>query len=79
MIPSAADSISGLIVLTHRLGHSLMIVPRAVAKEGYMDIQRDDYLEGKAEDAYFKGEQERQLKIIQDRWLYGVPTHIYKR
>lgn len=54
-----------------------MIVPRAVAKEGFMDVQQDDHVLEK--DAYFRGEQERQLQIIKDQWLDGVPTHIYKR
>ncbi|KAF2172703.1 hypothetical protein M409DRAFT_16664 [Zasmidium cellare ATCC 36951] len=58
-------------------GHSLMIVPRAVAKEGYMDVQDDDHVDGKRE--YFAGEQAIQLNIIKDQWLDGVPTQIYKR
>lgn len=53
-----------------------MIVPRAVAKEGYMDVQEDDFVDEKH--AYFRSEQERQLKIIKDQWLDDVPTHIYK-
>lgn len=49
-------------------GQSFQITPRSVAKEGFMDIDRDDYKD-RPEDAYFKAVQERQLVVIQDKWL----------
>ncbi|KAE8310455.1 hypothetical protein BDV41DRAFT_590350 [Aspergillus transmontanensis] len=47
-------------------GHSLMITPASVAKEGFMDVDMDDYTEG-----YFKKTQDVQLRIIEDRWVEG--------
>ncbi|KAF2463902.1 NAD(P)-binding protein [Lindgomyces ingoldianus] len=55
-------------------GHSLMIVPRSVAKEGYMDVGKDDYVE----EGYFKKTQETQLVIIEDKWLDDYKVRIYK-
>ncbi|KAH8682079.1 hypothetical protein BX600DRAFT_521495 [Xylariales sp. PMI_506] len=49
-------------------GRSLMITPRSIAKEGFMDIDRDDYRDT-PEDEYFKKTQESQLVIIEDKWL----------
>ncbi|OQE27852.1 hypothetical protein PENSTE_c004G02386 [Penicillium steckii] len=48
-------------------GHSLMITPRSVAKEGYKDVGMDDHVE----DGYFKRTQEIQLDIIEDKWEVG--------
>lgn len=45
-------------------GHSLMIVPPSVAKEGYMDVDRDDI----TDDEYFVRTQETQLRNITDEW-----------
>jgi hypothetical protein len=59
-------------------GSSLMITPRSVAKEGFMDIGRDDYLDTK-EDAYFKKTQEIQLVIIEDKWLDDYKVRVYKK
>ncbi|KAL2785991.1 hypothetical protein BJX66DRAFT_347061 [Aspergillus keveii] len=47
-------------------GHSLMITPASVAKEGFMDVDMDDYTEG-----YLKKTQDVQLRIIEDRWVEG--------
>ncbi|OJJ55570.1 hypothetical protein ASPSYDRAFT_158185 [Aspergillus sydowii CBS 593.65] len=47
-------------------GHSLMITPASVAKEGFKDIDMDDHTEG-----YFKDTQELQLRIIEDQWVEG--------
>lgn len=55
-------------------GHSLMIVPRSIAKEGYMDVDKDDY----TEEGYFKKTQETQLVIIEDKWLDDYRVRIYK-
>lgn len=52
-----------------------MIVPRSLAKEGYMDVGLDDFVE----DGYFKSTQAAQLRIIKDRWLDGVPVQTYKK
>ncbi|OOQ88484.1 5'-hydroxyaverantin dehydrogenase [Penicillium brasilianum] len=48
-------------------GHSLMITPRSVAKEGFMDVGKDDH----TEEGYFKHTQEVQLRIIEDQWVPG--------
>lgn len=47
------------------LGHSLMVTPRSVAKEGFKDVGMDDH----TEDGYFKKTQEVQLRIIGDKWV----------
>lgn len=44
-----------------------MIVPRSQVKEGFMDIDKDDF----TKDGYFKRMQEIQLKIIKDSWVSG--------
>lgn len=46
-------------------GHSLMVVPHSVAKEGFMDVDKDDI----TDDAYFVRTQQTQLRIIEDKWL----------
>ncbi|KAJ5756631.1 hypothetical protein N7533_006174 [Penicillium manginii] len=48
-------------------GHSLMITPKSVAKEGYKDVGMDDHIE----EGYFKRTQEIQLAIIEDKWEVG--------
>ncbi|KAJ5825866.1 Short-chain dehydrogenase/reductase SDR [Penicillium riverlandense] len=48
-------------------GRSLMITPRTVAKEGFVDVDREDYTEPK--DEYFIKKQATQLRIIEDKWL----------
>ncbi|OJJ81307.1 uncharacterized protein ASPGLDRAFT_132816 [Aspergillus glaucus CBS 516.65] len=48
-------------------GHSLMITPKSVAKEGFRDVGMDDHIE----EGYFKRNQEVQLSIIEDRWEPG--------
>lgn len=47
-------------------GHSLMITPASIAKEGFKDVDMDDHTEG-----YFKDTQELQLRIIEDQWVEG--------
>ncbi|KAK7420260.1 hypothetical protein QQX98_002915 [Neonectria punicea] len=56
---------------------SLMITPRSVAKEGFQDIDRDDYKDT-PEDEYFKKVQESQLVIIEDKWLDDYKVRTYK-
>ncbi|CAI7633343.1 unnamed protein product [Penicillium glandicola] len=48
-------------------GHSLMITPKSVCKEGFKDIGMDDHIE----DGYFKTTQQVQLSIIEDEWVPG--------
>jgi hypothetical protein len=54
-----------------------MIVPRATAKEGFMDVDRDDYRDTE-EDAFMKKTQLVQLDIIEDRWLDDYKVRVYK-
>ena len=58
-------------MLAHHLlsGRLFAIVPRAHVKEGYVDVDREDFKEGKAEDDYFRETQALQLRIIEDKWL----------
>ena len=42
-----------------------MIVPRSVAKEGFVDAELDDFLE----EGYMRSSQEVQLRVIEDRWM----------
>lgn len=46
-------------------GRSLMIVPRNIAKEGYMDPNLDDFVDNK----YFEDTQEVQLRVIKADWV----------
>ncbi|KAL4889859.1 hypothetical protein BDV59DRAFT_195368 [Aspergillus ambiguus] len=48
-------------------GRSLMITPRTVAKEGFVDVDKEDYSDPK--DEYFIKKQATQLRIIEDKWL----------
>lgn len=54
-----------------------MIVPRSEAKEGFMDVDREDYRDT-PEDRYMKKTQEVQLVIIEDKWLDDYKVRIYK-
>ncbi|OHE98644.1 AdhA [Colletotrichum orchidophilum] len=58
-------------------GRSLMITPRTVAKEGYMDIDRDDYKDA-PEDQYLDKMQKAQLVIIEDKWRDDYKVRVYK-
>ncbi|KAF5017616.1 hypothetical protein F66182_10442 [Fusarium sp. NRRL 66182] len=58
-------------------GRSLMITPRSVAKEGFVDIDREDY-KHVPEDEYLKKVQESQLVIIEDKWLDDFKVRVYK-
>ncbi|KAM5344100.1 hypothetical protein ACJ41O_012637 [Fusarium nematophilum] len=58
-------------------GRSLMITPRSVAKEGFMDIDREDYTD-RPEDEYLKRVQASQLVIIEDKWLDDYKVRVYK-
>ncbi|KAJ5275283.1 Short-chain dehydrogenase/reductase SDR [Penicillium chrysogenum] len=48
-------------------GRSLMITPRSFAKEGFVDVNKEDYSDLK--DEYFAKKQASQLVIIEDKWL----------
>ncbi|KAJ5497400.1 hypothetical protein N7463_009387 [Penicillium fimorum] len=48
-------------------GHSLMITPKSVSKEGFKDVGMEDHIE----DGYFKRTQKAQLSIIEDQWVPG--------
>lgn len=54
-----------------------MITPRSVAREGFMDIDREDYKDVK-EDEYLKKVQASQLIIIEDKWLDDYKVRVYK-
>jgi hypothetical protein len=59
-------------------GRSLMITPRSVAKEGYMDIDKDDYSENDGHGGYLKRTQDTQLVIIEDKWRDDYKVRVYK-
>ncbi|KAH3999403.1 hypothetical protein HBI25_123110 [Parastagonospora nodorum] len=59
-------------------GRSLAIAPRNVAKEGYKDIDKDDYTEDDGHDGYFKRTQDTQLVIIEDRWRDDYKVRVFK-
>lgn len=59
------------------IGRTLMITPRSVAQEGFMDVDREDYGDG-PEDAYLKKTQETQLVIIEDKWRDDYKVRVYK-
>lgn len=54
-----------------------MITPRSVAKEGWKDIDREDYRDT-PEDEYLKTNQENQLVIIEDKWLDDYKVRVQK-
>lgn len=55
-----------------------MITPRSVAKEGYVDIDKDDYSENDGHSGYFKRTQDTQLVIIEDKWRDDFKVRVYK-
>ena len=60
------------------IGRSLMITPRSVAKEGYLDIDKDDYSENDGHGGYLKRTQDTQLVIIEDKWRDDYKVRVYK-
>ncbi|PSR80543.1 hypothetical protein BD289DRAFT_414215 [Coniella lustricola] len=58
-------------------GRSLMITPKSIANEGFVDIDREDYKDI-PEDSYLKKVQESQLVIIEDKWKDDFEVRIYK-
>ncbi|KXJ88351.1 hypothetical protein Micbo1qcDRAFT_123140 [Microdochium bolleyi] len=58
-------------------GRSLMITPRSVAPEGFMDVNRDDYTDA-PEDEYMKKVQASQLVVIEDKWRDDYKVRVYK-
>lgn len=59
-------------------GKSLMIVPRSIAKEGFMDVDKDDYTKEDGHGGYFKRTQDTQLVIIEDKWVDDYKVRVYK-
>ena len=55
-----------------------MITPRSIAKEGFVDIDREDYKDTQ-EDAYMRKTQASQLVIIEDKWLDDYKVRVYKQ
>lgn len=89
MLRIASDkSINGMTNLQHILsilqylmmwlGKSLMIVPRSIAKEGFKDIDKDDYTEDDGHAGYMKRTQDSQLVIIEDKWRDDYKVRVYK-
>ncbi|GAB1737379.1 hypothetical protein NU219Hw_g1525t1 [Hortaea werneckii] len=58
-------------------GRSFMITPRSIAKEGFIDSDREDY-QSEGSDQYLAKLQASQLVVIDDKWLDDHPTRIYK-
>ncbi|GIZ43154.1 hypothetical protein CKM354_000639200 [Cercospora kikuchii] len=56
-------------------GHSLMIVPRSLAPQGFMDTGLEDF----TEEGFMKATQVSQLNVIKDRWLEGAEIQPYKK
>lgn len=54
-----------------------MITPRSIVKQGFVDIDREDYKDVK-EDEYLKKVQASQLVIIEDKWLDDYKVRTYK-
>lgn len=54
-----------------------MITPKSIAKEGFVDVDREDYKET-PEDCYLKKVQESQLVIIEDKWKDDYKVRVYK-
>jgi hypothetical protein len=54
-----------------------MITPRSVAKEGFIDSDREDYRDTK-EDAYLAQTQAIQLVTIEDKWLDDYKVRVQK-
>lgn len=54
-----------------------MITPRSIAKEGFIDSDREDY-KNEGSDQYLAKLQASQLAVIDDKWLDDCPTRIYK-
>lgn len=70
--------IFSLAALKKYVGKSLMIVPRSIAKEGFKDIDMDDYTEDDGHGGYFKRTQDTQLVIIEDKWKDDYKVRVYK-
>lgn len=49
-----------------------------MAKEGYMDVDKDDYSESDGHGGYFKRIQDTQLVIIEDKWRDDYKVRVYK-
>ncbi|KAJ5494438.1 Short-chain dehydrogenase/reductase SDR [Penicillium fimorum] len=58
-------------------GRSLMITPRSIAKEGFMDVDKEDYSDPK--DAYFAKKQASQDRVKDGRFpaSTNIPSSMY--
>lgn len=53
-----------------------MITPRSKAKEGFVDTDKEDYVD--PQDAYLIKKQATQLRIIEDQWRDDYKIRTYK-
>lgn len=74
MLSSRKAYANGLLCV---VGRSLMITPRSIAPEGFLDVDRDDYTDAPV-DAYMKKTQASQLVVIEDKWRDDYKVRIYK-
>ena len=75
--PLRSSLLAAVMLTRAESGRSLMFTPRSVEKEGWRDIDREDYKDT-PEDAYLKNNQANQLVIIEDKWLDDYKVRIYK-
>lgn len=75
--PYLTNNTSVSAQVNHKAGRSLMITPRSIVKQGFVDIDREDYKDVK-EDEYLKKVQASQLVIIEDKWLDDYKVRTYK-
>lgn len=59
-------------------GRSFRIAPRVLVKEGFVDIDREDYRENVDADEYFVKNQATQLVIIEDQWRDDYTVRVFK-
>jgi hypothetical protein len=80
MLPSlGSDQVDIFLFVYYSLttpttGRSLMITPRSVTAQGFMDVDQEDY-HGSAEE-YFINNQVSQLRVIKDKWLDGYKVRV---
>lgn len=54
-----------------------MITPRSITKEGWRDIDREDYRDT-PEDEILRKNQTTQLRIIEDQWRDDYQVRVFK-
>lgn len=55
-----------------------MITPRSKNKEGFEDVDREDYEANRDGDPFMIKTQATQLRIIEDQWRDDYKVRIYK-